>query len=122
MRDAGEECQVADSDIAGDLDLLVVVDAEGDHAVDVGWPQPGVIDRGLDRFARELHLAAAGLLGEFGLADSHEGGFAAKPAGHASTPVEQTKHRGSRDVVAKAVGAFKGDFDESFPVGRAICP
>ena len=33
---AGEEAQVADADIAGDVDLVAGVHGEGDHAVDVG--------------------------------------------------------------------------------------
>ena len=80
VRDAGEEGEVLDADVAGDLDLFVLVDGESDHAVDVGRGEPGVVERGLDRLAGELHFAAAGLLGEFGLADPGDRGFAAQAA------------------------------------------
>lgn len=89
MGDPGEERQVPDPDIAGDLDLLVVVDAEGDHAVDVGGTKTGVAYGGFDCLAGQLHLAAARFLGELGLPDPDERGLAANPAGapvHASTP------------------------------------
>ena len=41
MGNPGEEVQVADADVAGNLDLLVLVDGERDHAVHVAGPQPG---------------------------------------------------------------------------------
>ena len=47
--------------------------------------QSGVVDRGLDCLAGQLHLAAAGLLRELGLADPDDRGLAAETA-HASTP------------------------------------
>ena len=57
-------------------ELVVDVHGEGDRAVDVGGGEPGVGDRGRDRLARELQLAAAGVLGELGLADADDGGVA----------------------------------------------
>jgi hypothetical protein len=59
---AREVRQVADADAAGDLDLLVSVHRERDHAVDVVGPQTGIVDRGFYCVAGELELAAAGLL------------------------------------------------------------
>ena len=43
--------------------------------------EPGVVERGLHRFARELQLGAARLLRELGLADAGDRGAARQPAG-----------------------------------------
>ena len=75
--DAGEVAQLADADVAGDLDLGVGVRGERDQPVDVGRLEPGVGDRGGDRLAGQLHLAASGVLGELGGADADDGGLAA---------------------------------------------
>ncbi len=74
VMDAREERQLADAEVAGDLDLGVRVGRERDHAVDLGGLEPGVGDRGLARLDREAHLGAAGLLRELGGADADDGG------------------------------------------------
>ena len=74
VRDAGEEGQVTDADVAGDVDLGARLGGEGDHAVDVGGLESGVGDRGGHCLAGELELAATGRLGELGRADADDRG------------------------------------------------
>jgi hypothetical protein len=38
VRHPGEEGQVADADVAGDVDLVIGVDGERDHPVDISGP------------------------------------------------------------------------------------
>ena len=85
--DPGEELEVADAGQAGDLDLRVGVGGEGDHAVDVGRLDAGVLegkDRGL---AGQLHLRAPRGLGELRGADPGDRGRPDEPhiAAHGST-------------------------------------
>ena len=55
------------------VDLVAGVHGERDHAVDIAGRQAGVVERGADRLARQLQLAAPGFLGELGLADPGDG-------------------------------------------------
>jgi len=74
--DAAEVTQRSDAHVAGDLDVGVVIGAVGDHAVDVGRLQSGVGDGGGHGLAGQTHLAAPGVLGELGGADTGDGGLA----------------------------------------------
>ena len=78
------EAQLRDADAADDRQLVVDVDGEGHRAVDVGGGEAGVGDGRRHRLAGELQLAAAGVLGELGLADADDGGVACECA-HGTT-------------------------------------
>src|SRR5262249_31126524 len=86
VRHPPEETQVADTDVARDVDLVAGVHGERDHAVDIAGGQAGVVDCRADRLARQLQLAAPGFLGELGLADPGDGCGSGKRAGHAPAP------------------------------------
>src|SRR5262249_5424089 len=60
-----------------------VVEREGDHAVDVGRRDPGVVERGLHALGGELELAASGVLRELGLADARDRGGPGASGRHA---------------------------------------
>src|SRR6185437_14293242 len=72
------------------------IHGEGDHAVDVGGCQAGVVERGIDRLASQLQFAAAGFLGELGLADpgdratTRQKTHARAPSSRLSTAVPET--------------------------------
>ena len=71
-----EEAHVAQSEHGGyvaDRGRLDVVEAE---AVDVVERQPGIVERRVDRDARDLDLAHPELLGKLRLADPDDGGCA----------------------------------------------
>ena len=86
VRHPREEGQVANADVARDVDLVAGVHGEGDHAVDITGRQAGVVERGTDCLTGQLQLAAPGLLGELGLADTGDGAVAGQCAGHAPAP------------------------------------
>ncbi len=76
--DTGEEGQVPDAGRLGDGDLGAGVHGEGDHAVDIGGGESGVVEGGVHGLDGELELAAAGVLGELGRSDAGDGGAAAE--------------------------------------------
>ena len=51
--DAGEERQLTDAEVAGDLDLGIGVLGVGDHTVDLGRVEAGVGDRRVARLDRQ---------------------------------------------------------------------
>ena len=83
---AGKEAQVTDAHVSGDVDLVTGVHREGDHAVDLAGCQAGVVERGSDRFARQLQLAAPGFLGELGLTYADNRAVAGQRTAHAPAP------------------------------------
>ena len=69
-----EERDVAQPDVAGDLDLLGRLQRVRAQAVDVGGVQPRVVEGGQDGPARQLLLGAGHRLAERGLPDAGDGG------------------------------------------------
>ena len=72
--DAGEEGELADPEVLGDLDLGVGVGGERDHAVDLRRLDPGVDDRRLARLDGEPQVGAPGVLRELGRTDADDRG------------------------------------------------
>ena len=65
--------------------------------------EPGVVERGLHRLARELELGAARLLRELGLADAGDRGPARRAVGSRAAPTGRLERRGAADVLAEIV-------------------
>ncbi len=82
VRYPAEEVEVTDTHIACDIDLVAGVHRERDHAVDLAGCHPGIVKGCADRLARQLQLAAPGLLGELGLANSQDRGGTGQRGGH----------------------------------------
>ena len=92
---------------AATVDLGVVVHGEGDHAVDVGRRDAGVVERGLHRFDRETQLAAPRVLRELGRTDAGDSAVCRGEMAH-----RHLQRDGAGDVVAEVVGAAHLDRDD----------
>ena len=97
--------QVLDTEGACQMNLVAAVDREGDHAVDFGRIDPGIIQRRLGAFGCQLQLAAPGLLGKLGLADAGNRGLS-ETACHALA-----SHRPEHRHLVIAHGVRKAHFD-----------
>ena len=86
VRDPAEHRHLADAEVPRQLHLLGGVHRERDEPVDVGRTQPGVGQRRLHGFARELQLGAARFLGELGLPDAGDRGAPRERLGHTRVP------------------------------------
>src|SRR5207249_88594 len=83
--DAAEELELADAEIARDLDLGIAVHRERDHALDLGRLDGGVAQGGFDGLHRQVQLAPARVLRELGGADAGDrGGVPQRVLGHGS--------------------------------------
>src|SRR5262245_55222432 len=83
VADLPEERQFCYPQLAGHGDLGVAVHRERDHAVHVGWPEAGIVERGSDRLGGYPELTAARILGELGSSDARDrGSRSPAPAGH----------------------------------------
>ena len=105
-RRARPPVDLLDAEVAHELELVVAVDGERDQAVDVGGREAGVEDRRAARFGRELHRAAAGVLGELGGADPGDqraGHDATRKNGRARAPVVAELHDHRQVVVRTTV-------------------
>jgi hypothetical protein len=91
VADAREERQLADAQCSRDDDLGVGLHRERGEAVDVLGRQAGVVEGGQDRLARQLQLAAPGVLAEFGGADADDRRLVRKPC-------SGRRHRGAPRV------------------------
>ncbi len=90
--DAAEEGQLPHAQAAGDLDLRVGVRAEGHQPVDLGRLDAGVTQGQVDGLHGQAQLTAAGLLGELGGPDAHDGGVVGEGvlfAAHRADPLDE---------------------------------
>jgi hypothetical protein len=74
-RRIGEKAQGFDSEIGGQMDVIVVVHAVLGDTVDVRRLQPGVGDGLADRLDRQGQLAASGIPGVLGVPNPHDSRF-----------------------------------------------
>ena len=82
VADLGEERDVTEAQVAGDVDLATVFHREHRHPVDLGGLHAGVVERGRDGLARERQLGVRQPLGERRLPDAGDRGPVGERPGH----------------------------------------
>jgi hypothetical protein len=80
--DLAEPRDVAEPDVAGDVDLAVVLHRVGRETVDVAGCDPALVQRARDREARELQLRLGQSLAERRLTDPDDRGPVGERAAH----------------------------------------
>jgi hypothetical protein len=84
--DAAEVGELLDPEASRHVDLVVGLDGEQHHSVDLPGLEPRIPDRRLAALDGQAQRAAARILGELGRADASDGGLAGEGHRHRFAP------------------------------------